>query len=132
MGLDCTLPFTVVIKAPLNVTGEEKNHGLTRTRTQGLLLTVQALCQPTAEPRGSPLTFSPCFIRFVPESGRNNGGLKRHALFDACCPSHNPTLNHQLLQGRKKWWPDRHLNPGPLAYCASTLPNELPSHLVIL
>ena len=39
---------------------------------------------------------------------------------------------HEMSQGRKKSWPDRDSNPGPLAYRASTLPTELPSHLVIL
>ena len=32
----------------------------------------------------------------------------------------------------KKSWPDRDSNPGPLAYRASTLPTEIPSHIVVL
>ena len=40
--------------------------------------------------------------------------------------------NVEMSQGRKKSWPDRDSNPGPLAYRASTLPTELPSHLVVL
>ena len=35
-------------------------------------------------------------------------------------------------RGGKKLWQNPHRNPGPLAYCASTLPTELPSHLVVL
>ena len=38
----------------------------------------------------------------------------------------------QVSQGRKKSWLDRDSNPGPLAYRASTLPTELPSHMVVL
>ena len=56
----------------------------------------------------------------------------KHALFDARCPSREPTLSNQMSQGRKKSWPDRDSHPGPLAYRASTLPAELPSHLVVL
>ena len=66
------------------------------------------------------------------ESARNNRGTTKHALFDARCPSREPTLSHQMSQGMKKSRPDRDSNPGPLAHRAITLPTELPSHLVDL
>ena len=37
-----------------------------------------------------------------------------------------------VVRYRKKSWPDRDSNPGPLAYRASTLPTELQNHLVVL
>ena len=54
------------------------------------------------EPHGRLLTFSPCLIRFVPESARNNGGTTKHALFGARCPSREPTLSHQMSQGKNR------------------------------
>ena len=65
-----------------------KNRGPTRTRTQGLSLT-------------SRLPFSPCLIRFVPESSRNNGGSTRHAHFHARCSSCDPTLSHKMSREEK-------------------------------
>ena len=82
-----------------------KNHGPTGTRTQGLSLTMRALCQLSYRATWSSLILSPCLIRFVPESARNNGGATRHALFDARCPSREPTLSHQMSQGRKNRGP---------------------------
>ena len=82
-----------------------KNCGPTRTQTQGLLLTMQALCQLSyrATSRlGCPLTFSPCLIRFAPESAQNNEETKERTLFDAHCPSREPTQSHQMSQGREK------------------------------
>ena len=52
--------------------------------------------------------------------------------FYARCPSREPKLSYQMSQGMKKSWPDRDSNPEPLAYRASILPTELPSHLVVL
>ena len=98
-----------------------KNRGSTGTRTQGLSLTVRALCQMSYRATSSSFDISPCLIRFVPKSARNNGGTTRHALFDAHGPSREPTLSHQMSQGREKSWPDRDANPGHLAYRASTL-----------
>ena len=106
-----------------------KNRSPTGTRTQGLSLTVRALCQLSTEPLGRPSASSPCLIGFVPESARNNGGTTRHALFDARCPGREPTLSHQMSQGRKKSWPDRDSNPGPLAIRETT---ESLSHMVVL
>ena len=106
-----------------------KNRGPTRTRTQGLSLSVRRLSYWA---NGRSLIFSPCLNKFVPESARNNGGTTRHAHYDAGCPSREPTLNHQMSQGRKKSWPDRDSNPGPLAIRETTLPTELPSHRVVL
>ena len=66
------LDFFTIFHSFLNVTGKEKEHGRTRTRTQGPSLTVRA-----------PLSYrttwsarynSPCFNRFVPESAQNHGG----------------------------------------------------------
>ena len=74
-------------------------RGPTGTRTQGLSLPVRQLSYLA---NGRPLIFSPCLIRFVPESARNNGGTTKHALFDARYPSREPTLSHQMSQGRKK------------------------------
>ena len=85
----------------MKVSQRRKNHGPTGTRTQGLSLTVRALCQLGLGPLGRPLAFPPCLIRFVPESSRNNGGTTRHGLFDARCPSREPTLSHQMSQGRE-------------------------------
>ena len=97
-----------------------KNHGPTGTRTQGLSLTVRALCQLSYRATWSSFDIFPCLIRFVPESARNNGGTTKHALFDARCPSRVPTLSHQMSQGRKKSWPDRDSNQGPPAIRETT------------
>ena len=45
--------------------------------------------------------------------------------------SHEGSIT-DLSQGRKKLWLNQASNPGPFAYCTSTLPIELPSHLVVL
>ena len=57
---------------PPNITGEEKTHGPTGTRTQYLLHTLQA-----TEPHGRPATISPFLNRFVPESARNHAGTDK-------------------------------------------------------
>ena len=44
----------------------------------------------------------------------------------------SPTLATKCHRGGKSTWPDRDSNPGPLAYRASTLTTELPSHTVDL
>ena len=46
-------------------------------------------------------------IRFVPESARNNGGKTKHALFDARCPSGEPTLATKCHRGGKNRGPTR-------------------------
>ena len=73
----------------------------------------------------------PTFDIFFPESARNNGGTTRHAPFDERCPSREPTLAAKCHREGKSW-PDRDSNPGPLTYRASTLPTDLPSHMVVL
>ena len=82
-----------------------KNRGQTGTRTQCLSLTVRALCQLSYRATWSSYDISPCLIRFVLESARNNGGTTRHILSDTRCPSREPTLSHQMSQGRKNRGP---------------------------
>ena len=74
-----TVPLLLAARArthtePPNVTGAEKERGPTGTRTQGLSLTVRALYHWATEPLDRPVTFSPCLIRFVPESARIHAG----------------------------------------------------------
>ena len=82
-----------------------KNRGPTGTRTQGLWLTMRALCQLSYRATWSSFDISPCLYRFVPESARNNGGTTRHALFDARCPSREPTLATKCHRGGKNRGP---------------------------
>ena len=77
---------------------KEKNRGPTGIRTQGLSLTVRALCQLIYRATWLSFDISSCLIRFVPESARNNGGTTRRALFDACGPSREHTLSNQMSQ----------------------------------
>ena len=112
-----TNSFFIIPDKPPKCHRGGKNRGPTGTRTQGLSLSVRQLSYWA---NGRPLIFSPCLIRFVPESARNNGGTTKHALFDARCPNREPTLSHQMSQGRKKSWPDRDSNPGPLAIRETT------------
>ena len=72
-----------------------KTRGTTGTRTQGLSLSVRQLSYWA---NGRPLIFSPCLIRFVPESARNNGGTTRHAplmLVALAANSHWATKYHR-------------------------------------
>ena len=55
-------------------------------------------------------------LRICSEQRRN----KETWTFDARCPSREPTLSHQMSQVRKKSWPDRDSNPGPLAIRETT------------
>ena len=56
------------------------------------------------------------------EPGSRDPSVQRRALYHVA-------IN---FTGGEKTWPDRDSNPGRLAYRASTLPTELPSHLVDL
>ena len=49
-----------------------------------------------------------------------------------CCsqPEHGPTLATKCHRQGKRTWPDRDSNPGSLAYRASSLTAELPSHTI--
>ena len=87
-GTDETVSFRLLLAArarthtePPNVTGVEKERGPTGTRTQGLSLTVRALYHWATEPLDRPVTFSPCLIRFVPESARNHAGTDETVSF---------------------------------------------------
>ena len=110
------------------ITGEEKVHGPTGTRTQDLLHTVGALWPLSY--RATWLTWDdfPCLIRFVPKSAR----YRRDGPFAARSSSTDPHWATKCHRGEKSTWPDQDLNPGPLAYRASTLTTELPSHMVDL
>ena len=94
------------------------------------------LCEYSAnwatEPFGRPLTFSPCIIRFVPESARNNGGTTTHVLFDARCPNRESTLSHQISQGRKNRSPTRTRSQGLRLTVRALCQLRVPSHLVVL
>ena len=106
-----------------------KNRGPTGTRTQGLSLSVRQLSRWA---NGRPLTLFPLLNEIRPRICSEQRRNDETCIFYARCPSREPTLSHEMSQGREKSWPDRDSNPGPLAYRASTLHTELPSHMVVL
>ena len=83
------------------------------------------------EPQCRPVTISPCFIGFVLESAQNHAGTDETVpmLLAARARTHTEPTS---ITGEESTWPDRDSNPGPLAYRASTLTPELPSHTVDL
>ena len=84
------------------------------------------------EPHGRPVIISPCLIGFVPESARNNAGTDETVSLLLAAKA-RPHTGHQMSQGRKKvHGPIGDSNPGPLAYPASTVTTERPSHTVDL
>ena len=100
-GLCTTISFVInLINHQMIMSGKETNFTSLPVARPGLEPRASRLpwehsANWATEPLGRPLTFSPCFIRFVPESARNNGGTTKHALFDAYFPSREPTLSHQ-------------------------------------
>ena len=99
------------------VTGAEKECGPTRTLTQGLSLTMQALYHWATEPHDRPITISPYLIRFIPESARNHAGTKENQVpfFAARSPSTDLHWATKCQRSGKRMWPDRDSNPGSLA-----------------
>ena len=97
-----------------------KNRGPTGTRTQGLSLTVRALCQLSYRATWSSFDIFPLLNKIRPPNLLGTTEERDVHLFDARCPSREPTLSHQMSQGRKKSWPDRDSNPGPLAIRETT------------
>ena len=76
---DETVPLLLAAQArthtePPNVTGEEKAHGPTRTRTQDLSQTVRVLWPLSYRAKWSTCDNFPYIIRFVPESAWNHAG----------------------------------------------------------
>ena len=78
---------------------------------------------------GRPITISPCLIRFDPESSRNHTGTDESP-FAARSSNTDPHWATKWHRGGQSTRPDRDSNPGTLAYRASTLTTELPSHTV--
>ena len=83
-----------------HVTGEEKAHGPTGTRTQDLSHTVRALWPLSYRATRSIFDNFP-LLRFVPESARNHAGTDETVplLLAARARTHT---GHQMSQGRKK------------------------------
>ena len=78
VGTDETVPLLLAARArthiePPNVTGEEKAHGPTGTRTQDLLQTTEHSSQLSYQATWSTCDNLP-LLRFIPESARNSVG----------------------------------------------------------
>ena len=86
---------------PPNVTGEEKAHGPTGTRTQDLSQTVRALWPLSYRATRSTCDNFPCLIRFVSESARNHAGTDETVPLLLAVQARTHT-DHQMSQGRKK------------------------------
>ena len=84
------------------------------------------------EPYGRPVTISLCLIKIRPRICSELCRNRRDSPFAARSPSTDPYWATKCHRGGISTWPDRDSNPGPLAYRASTLATELPSHMVDL
>ena len=115
-------------RSQMNVTEEEKEHGPTGTRTQDLSHTVRALWPLSYRATRPACDNFPLLKQNRPRICSEPYRNRRDSLFAARSPTTDPHWATKCHRGGKSTWPDRDSNSGPLAYRASTLTTELPSH----